>query len=130
MAFKLDKGDTARKVKLVEELQEARGELEDAVSVYNAAVAELKAPLDAAVEKYNDVLEEARGFAEDIGNTADGEFDDKSEKWQEGERGQAAREWIDARQQAAFDAYEIEYPDELFEQAGARRDAGAAREER
>ena len=113
MAFKLDKQDTARRDKLVEELRDGRGVLEDAVSTFNAAVEELKAPLLAALEKYNEIVEEARGFVEDIASTADGQFDDKSEKWQEGDKGQAARNWIDAWQNEPFDALEIAFPDEL-----------------
>ena len=114
MAFKLDKQDMTRREKLVEELRDGRGVLEDAVSTYNAAVEALKAPLLAELGKYNDIVEEARGFVEDIANTADGEFDDKSEKWQEGERGQEARDWIDAWQNEPFDALEIAFPDELI----------------
>lgn len=113
MAFKLDKQELARSAKLQEELAEARGKLEDEVSAFNAAVEEAKAPVVAALETYNAVVEEARGFAEDIANAADGEIDDKSDKWREGERGQAASEWKDAWESAEFDAVEIEFPEEL-----------------
>jgi hypothetical protein len=117
MAFKLDKQEIARRDKIFGELTEGRSALEDAVSVYNAALEELKAPVLAAVEKYNEAVEEARGFAEDIASQADGEIDDKSEKWQEGERGQAASAWKDEWENASFDPYEIEFPEELaFEQ--------------
>jgi ectoine hydroxylase-related dioxygenase (phytanoyl-CoA dioxygenase family) len=43
----------------------------------------------AALEEYNEALAEAKGFAEDIANEAEGEFDNKSEKWQEGVSNQA-----------------------------------------
>ena len=113
MAFNLDKQDKARREKLAEELADMRGKLQDAISVYNAAVEAAKAPVLEALEKYNEVVEEARGFVEDIANTADGVFDDRSEKWREGDKGQEAREWIDAWQNEPFDAIEITFPDEL-----------------
>jgi hypothetical protein len=113
MAFKLDKQEIARRERLVGELTEARGKLQDAVSVFNAAVEELKAPLLAALESYNEVIEETRGFVEDIASAADGQFDDKSEKWQEGDKGQQVREWIDAWQNEPFDAIELSFPEEL-----------------
>jgi uncharacterized coiled-coil DUF342 family protein len=113
MAFKLDKQELARREKFEVDLREAAGELEDAVSTYNAAVTELRAPLEAAIEKYNELLEEARGFVEDIASTADGEIDDKSEKWQDGDKGQAAIAWKDAWEQADLEPLSIEFPDEL-----------------
>lgn len=113
MAFKLDKQDTARRDALAGELTAGRAALEDAVSVFNAGVEALKAPLLAELEKYNAIVEEARGFVEDIASTADGQFDDKSEKWREGDKGQAARTWIDAWQNESFDALELTFPEEL-----------------
>ena len=43
----------ARRDKLVEELRDGRGKLEDAVSTFNAAVEELKAGVVTALESYN-----------------------------------------------------------------------------
>lgn len=113
MAFKLDKQEMARRDKLVEELRDGRGKLEDAVSTFNAAVEELKAGVVTALESYNEVVGETRGFVEDIASTADGQFDDKSEKWQEGDKGQQVREWIDAWQNEPFEDVEITFPEEL-----------------
>jgi len=113
MAFKLDKKEVGERDGLLEELRDARTALEEAVAAYNAAVEALKAPLLAELEKYNEVVEKARDFVEDIANVAEEQFGDKSEKWQEGEKGVAAREWIDAWQNEDLNAVEIEFPDEL-----------------
>jgi outer membrane murein-binding lipoprotein Lpp len=113
MPFKLDKQEIARRAKLQEELVELRGKLEDAVSTYNAAVSELQTPVNEALEKYNAAVEEARGFVFDIANQADSDINEKSEKWQEGDKGQAAMEWKDAWASEEFNEVEIEFPDEL-----------------
>lgn len=113
MAFKLDKQEIARRDELFGDLTDARAKLEDAVSVYNAEVLKLREALDAKLAAYNEVVEEASGFAADIASAADGAIGDKSEKWQEGDRGQAATAWKDEWENASFDAVEIEYPDDL-----------------
>jgi hypothetical protein len=113
MAFKLDKQELARCQQFEVDLREAQGELEDAVSVYNDAVAEARGTLEDALAKYNELVAEARGFVEDIASTASGEIDDKSEKWQEGERGRAAIEWKDAWENATLEDVAIEFPDDV-----------------
>ena len=82
---------------------------------YNDAANTLRAPIEALLAEYNEIIEEARGFAEDIATTAEGEFDDKSEKWQEGEKGQAVSEWKDAWASIELEAVEIEWPEDLAE---------------
>jgi hypothetical protein len=113
MAFKLTKDESARRDKILGELQTERSKLEDAISVYNANVEDLKNPVVAALEQYNAVVEEARGFAEDVANQAEQDYDDKSDKWQEGDKGQAASGWKDEWENADFQEFEIEFPDEL-----------------
>jgi hypothetical protein len=113
MAFKLDKQELARCQKYEVDLREAQGKLEDALDIYNTAVTNLRGPLEEALAAYNELVGEARGFVEDIASAADNEISDKSEKWQEGEKGQAAIEWKDAWEQATFDEIEIEFPDDL-----------------
>ena len=46
---------------------------------------------------------------------AEAEYDDKSEKWQEGDRGTAAREWIDSFDNVELDDAEMEAPEPLEE---------------
>jgi len=113
MAFKLTKSEIARKGDLQTEMADARGKLEDALRVYNAECAELRAPLEAALTAYNEQLEEVKGFVEDIANQADDEYSNKSERWQDGDKGQSARQWIDDWQGAEFEPVEITFPDDL-----------------
>ncbi len=113
MAFKLDKSETTVRDQFIEGLREAAGKVEDAINVYNEAVLALRTTLEAAVAEYNEVVLAAQGFAEDIGRRADEEFDDKSERWQEGDKGQSAGEWRDAWQGAEFEELSIEFPEDI-----------------
>jgi hypothetical protein len=112
MAFKLDKKDKERRDLLVDQLREAWGKIEDAVEVYNIEVSKLRADVDKAVSDYNEVIEEARGFAEDVATQAESEYDDKSEKWQQGEKGQSAAAWRDEWQGLEADALDASWPDD------------------
>ena len=112
MAFKLTKHDAARRAEHVEKLTEAAAKLEDAVVVFNAGLEQLKGPLTAALAEYNSVLAEARGFAEDIASQADSELDEKSERWRDSDRGQAAVAFKDEWEGLALDELELELPDE------------------
>lgn len=113
MAFKLTKDESAQRDKILAELNETRDVLEAAISAYNSVVEEAKPPVEEALEKYNAVVERAQSFAVDIANQAETDIDEKSEAWQESERGEAAVEWKDEWLDAEFSAYELEFPDEL-----------------
>lgn len=113
MGFKLTKDEAARKAELLLDLQAQYDKLEDAINTYRAEEALLREPVVNALDAYNELVDAARGFAEDVANRAETEYDEKSEKWQEGDRGEAAREWKDAWDNVNLDEIEIEWPDEL-----------------
>lgn len=50
--------------------------------------------VDAAIIKYNEVLYDARDFASTITADAQSHYDDKSDKWQEGDRGTSYQDFI------------------------------------
>lgn len=68
------------------EAEAIHAEIEDLIAQYNADIAAL-------VERFADATDIARGLVEDAASAADVYFDDKSEKWQEGDRGQAYQAW-------------------------------------
>lgn len=78
MAFKLTAAHKKKRDTLIEELRTLATGIEDAIRSYNAK------------------LEDAREFVnlEIVGHFQD-EFDEKSENWQEGDRGSATQEWLD-----------------------------------
>lgn len=110
MPFKLDKKESKRRADLIERLQERESALEDAVNVFNTGLETLREALRSDIARYNEVISEARGFAEDIASQADSDFDEKSERWQEGDKGQAASQWRSEWENAGLDDVEIEYP--------------------
>lgn len=113
MSFKLSKEELITRAKHVEALNTAWGKVEDAISHYNDRVTELRDEVEKTVGAYNEVVNEVRGFAEDVYTQADQEISDKSERWQEGDKGVAAIEWKTEWENASFDELSIEFPEEL-----------------
>lgn len=110
MAFKLNKAEIARRDGYVKDLREAADKVQGAIDTFNAALADLTDPVEQAIADYNEILAEANGFAEDIASQADSDFDSKSERWQEGDKGIEAAEFRDAWQQIELEAIEIALP--------------------
>lgn len=113
MAFRLSKDQAGQRDALANELGALRTKLEEAIVSYNAEVEKLKAPVNAAVDAFNAKADEARNFAAEIASTAADEINNKSDKWQEGDKGQAAQAWTDEWENVELDDFEIAFPDEL-----------------
>lgn len=96
MAFKLTKAENNRREELVASIEIATTPLSAAITEANEAIVAIVASLNEKVAAYNEVLSEARDFAATLVERLQEEFDDKSEKWQEGERAEAASEFIDS----------------------------------
>jgi len=80
----------------IERIGDLRGKLRDKADEIEAAFEPLAAMisnLNDLITAYNEIVTEANGVIEDIANEVQSEIDDKSEKWQEGERGSAIIEW-------------------------------------
>jgi hypothetical protein len=96
MAFKLTPAEQklfAEHIKGVTEAQEA----------LQNTVEEAKAAIQKAASHYDDVTARANEFTDDVGSRLRGEFDDKSEKWQEGDKGIAANEMIEQWENVEFE---------------------------
>lgn len=90
--------------------------LVEAVQAFNDTLAQAKETLAAKVEAYNNEKEALASAIESERDQFQSEFDDKSEGWQEGERGQAAEEFIDAITaivDTLQETLEIEYPEDI-----------------
>lgn len=101
---KLNKDQIKQKAELVAELGDKYGELEDAHEKLKAAIAEAWGDFEIAQSAYNGALEHARDFANEIADEAESAFNERSEKWQEGDAASAVRDWIGEWQD--FDAEE------------------------
>jgi chromosome segregation ATPase len=113
--MKLTKTERTQHDTHVAALREALDTLNQAISDYNEAVASAHTDLENAAADYNSAMQDAKSFAEDIANERRSKFDDRTEAWQESDRGQSAESFIDAWEN--FDGEEVEYdtPDTVDE---------------
>lgn len=107
MAFKLTERDEQRRAELMAALTAARTAVDIKIEDVNDALQTAVDAMEATLTDYNSALEDARGFAADIVAQAEEDFSDKSEKWQEGERGEIVRAWIDEWECADLDDIEL-----------------------
>jgi hypothetical protein len=121
MVFKLTKQEDVRREELCVKILEARAVLDEVINQNTAIIEDCYSAMNAAIADYNEVVSGAQGFFEDIHNERADEFDDKSERWQDGERGDAARSWLEAIGSArddlepiddyVFVAPDVDFPD-------------------
>jgi chromosome segregation ATPase len=109
MAFKITKTENARVMKLADELDTMRTEINDKLDEWRG---ELSGLLDALNEK----REELRGVIEDIQAEQQSAYDDMSERWLEGDRASPTEDWIGAIEEAmtpVSDDFSLDLPDDL-----------------
>jgi uncharacterized coiled-coil DUF342 family protein len=111
----LGKKDAKRKAELVGEIQDKAGELSTAVAKFNEELAKLREDLTATITEYNEVVQTAEEFRADMLSQMQSYFDEKSERWQEGEAGQAYQQWINDWEGGALTQVDLEMPDDISE---------------
>ena len=109
----ITKEQIAEKANIVARLEDAAKKVEEAIDAFNTGLEALRETAAPAIEAYNDALREAAEFTGQIASDADFEFGEKSEKWQESERGQDARDWIDTWNDVDLEEIAIEWPEEI-----------------
>ena len=95
MAFKLSRDQLAARDALATVLRGKAETLNIAIAAFNRGVEPLSRAVGEALNDYNGILETARTLAGSISETAQGEFDAKSERWQDSEKGIQVRTWIE-----------------------------------
>lgn len=93
-AFKLTKGEQADLEKQKDALSDAASALEDAIAVANESINTAVGKLNDVVTVYNAALTAVTETVEGVATRLREEFDEKSEGWQEGDRGQEAEGMI------------------------------------
>jgi DNA anti-recombination protein RmuC len=111
----LSKKDAKRKAELVGEIQDKATELSTAVAKFNDELAKLREDLTATVNDYNEAVQAAEEFRADMLSQMQSYFDEKSEKWQEGEAGQAYQQWINDWDGTPLTQVDLEMPDDISE---------------
>jgi uncharacterized protein YukE len=113
---KLTQAQIKQKTELIEALKKAMEKLDEARSTYNDALQDEYNKYKEFVDSYNSANEELRTFIGECAEEMSAYFDEKSEKWQEGEAGEAYAAWKDAWEAAAeFDDHDVREPDEAEE---------------
>jgi len=95
MAFKLTKGERASLTDHIETLQEKLHAIREAEEARSMALASLDETVQTAITDYNGALADAKTFVEETAERLRGEYDEKTERWQEGDKGSAANEFIE-----------------------------------
>lgn len=122
MAFRLTKKEQKQKDDFVCDLEIASAALGRAVAAYNEGLQALREGLLAEIATYNEKLEEVREFVEDVASSREEEYGEKSERWQEGDKGTAAATFYEAWQEVDLEAFEPELPEDLEEPDLSHRD--------
>lgn len=108
---RLSKQELQQRDDFVEELEAARNILCDAVDEYNTKIAELWTPVSEALEKYNGIAADAQNWRDEIVSQMDDYLSERSEKWLEGNTGQAYQEWKDSWESLSIETFDIEQPE-------------------
>jgi uncharacterized membrane-anchored protein YjiN (DUF445 family) len=113
--MKLSRQQDAERDALIDRLNEARAALEEKIDAANAAIGEANEARDA----FNSHITDAQEFVDGIASEIEDFINEKSERWQEGEKGQAATAMLGEWQGYSFetlDEYEeIARPDDPAE---------------
>lgn len=113
MAFKLKRRELKRRDELIAELIDKRNKLASAIEKFNSALYDLKEELQPVIDDYNATLDALNSFRDEIVSRLDSEYESKSERWREGDRGLEAIEFIESWEALDADNIEIELPDDL-----------------
>jgi hypothetical protein len=114
MAFKLSKAQLAERDALAADLRKKADALNIAIVAFNQAIEPASQAVGEALEGYNGILEKARTLASSITEPAQEQFDAKSEKWQESDKGIEVRSWIE-QWEMSLDDVDLELPEPLTE---------------
>ena|ERR1700722_4416949 len=114
MAFRLRKDQLAERDALAADLRKKAQALNIAIAAFNRAIEPVSQAVGAALADYNGTLEKARALASSITEPAQEQFDAKSEKWQESDKGIEVRSWIE-QWEMSLDDVDLELPEPLTE---------------
>lgn len=94
MAFKITAANQKEIDAYLDKLNEQRKAIEAELDAFNDALSAIRGRLEEAVAAYNETVADVRTTFDDIVSEKRSEWEDKSEKWQESYKGQAADLWL------------------------------------
>ena len=111
--FRLTREELARRDEITNRAGAAAAALASAVETFNEKVAAAFEELKTAAAEYNEAREAAADFATSVAERLRELHFARSEKWQEGEKGQEADAFVSAWEEFAPEDFEPEEPMEL-----------------
>ena len=109
---KLSKEQCAQRDEIAGRLRSRFSDLDLAVEAYNSAVEAAWAKVEETKNDYNEAIADANEWQQDVAADIQSYMDDRSEKWLEGEKGQAYESWRSEYEQE-FPTADLDKPDEL-----------------
>ena len=110
---KISRTQQAEINKAVDALGEAGKALAQAIDSYNEALEPLRVDIEAARDTYNEKIADLKAVYVDIAGEARAYYDDRSQKWQEGEAGEAYSEWVDQLDEPQIEEIDLDLPEPL-----------------
>jgi hypothetical protein len=106
---RLSKDQKTQRDKLVEALNTRGNVVNDAWEAFEQAYGAL---VD-AIDEYNGVVQDVVTYRDEIAQEMEDYYEERSERWQEGDAGQAYTNWMEAWTEVELDELEqVELPDE------------------
>ena len=129
MTFKVSREQLTKRDALAAELRRKAETLNIAIAEFNKGIEPLVQAVAEAQADYNETLEAARTLTGNVAEAAQEEFEAKSERWQESDKGIEVRTWIE-QWEMSLDDIELALPEPLEEidpeeHAGELEDASA-----
>src|SRR5262245_13509270 len=118
---KLSKAQIVTRDTLCKALHETYEDLEDAIAKFTDAMETAWDAVQVAMDAHNQAIADTREFQQEIAQAIEEFIDDKSDKWREGDRGQAYSAWLDAWNEELEDI-DLAMPDGIEIDAGDQSD--------
>lgn len=103
--MKLSKAEERRREELAEKLEAAGQEVNARFAELLKLLTDAEHDVNKAIRDYNKILLEAEAFVEGVAEEMRDSFDDKSERWQDSDKGQSAAAFVEEWEQ--FEASEL-----------------------
>lgn len=110
---KLNKAQMELLRKLREEVRSYQDDLEAEIHAFNEHLDVRREKVESALSDLNTKIEEANSFIEEVRSEMESYFDEKDEKWQEGEKGEAFQSWMQEWDNELETLDEIDFPEHI-----------------
>lgn len=110
---KLSKDQKTERDRIIGLIETAREKLDSEIGAFNDALNVQWENVQAALERYNEAIDEAESWTSGIADDIEAYIDEKSNNWRESDRGQGYDLWKEVYQNTGIEQLEIDKPDDL-----------------